>query len=113
MFYLLHNSSTRQFIMRITVPLVVASLAMCKGANASNTSTSVSTHIFNDALRARIGDVVQDNNVTGHSVGVLRLTSNSLGYDIEEFAQWGHRTESGDLVQQNVHCLSLASCTLY
>jgi hypothetical protein len=86
-------------------PLTTPDLA----AGAFNHETGV---VLDDALRTRIEETLQDQNVTGYSVGILRLaqsSSNPEEEDIIEFGQWGNRTEAGDPVTQNVRSACLWS----
>jgi hypothetical protein len=64
--------------------------------------------IFDSVLRSRILEITKQQNITGYSIGVLRLpksgsASASSSNEAEvEFAQWGQRNEAGDPVSQDV-----------
>jgi hypothetical protein len=51
--------------------------------------------VLSPDIRSKISELVKSHGITGYSLGVF-------GAGRDEYAQWGNRTEDGDLIGEDV-----------
>jgi hypothetical protein len=86
--------------------LLIASSAHAVTLIDQHSRSNTGSPVLDDALRAKIAAIVQQNGVPGYSLAILRVGASTE----QEFGAWGLRTEAGDKVDENVGAARPGSC---